>query len=91
MRKNILNLSGKRYIEVYEYALKRKWTWKKFKRYYRQPPWCNYPDALIGDMGCWALTQAYYMNDEYKKNLYKNKCSTCDCSKYYNKKLIIGK
>ena len=22
---------------------------------YRQPGWCNYPEALAGFMGCWSL------------------------------------
>jgi hypothetical protein len=22
---------------------------------YQQPPWCNYPEALGGTMGCWSL------------------------------------
>jgi len=28
----------------------------KFLKTYRQPDWCEYPEALAGGMGCWSLT-----------------------------------
>lgn len=30
-------------------------TIKQFMQKYRQPRWCQYPEALSGEMGCWSL------------------------------------
>jgi hypothetical protein len=30
-------------------------TWSECEELYPQPPWCEYPNAIEGDMGCWAL------------------------------------
>ena len=32
------------------------WKWKDVMETYRQPTWCQYPDALAGKLGCWSLT-----------------------------------
>lgn len=31
------------------------WTWRDIEENYRQPDWCQYPDALQGVMGCLSL------------------------------------
>ena len=33
-----------------------KMTYGDFTERYKQPAWCNYPGALMGQMGCWSLT-----------------------------------
>ncbi len=33
---------------------KKTWAWLTDR--YHQPRWCDYPEALNGEMGCWALT-----------------------------------
>jgi len=45
---------------------------------YKQPDWCNYPDALEGILGCWSLlshTKDIEINEEYCSKCYffKNK------------------
>ena len=30
-------------------------TVEEFMQRYKQPPWCEYPEALGGMMGCWSL------------------------------------
>jgi len=35
--------------------IKKRWTLGMFEAKYRQPEWCNYPEALSGPMGCWKL------------------------------------
>lgn len=77
--KNFLRLTLKRKEEVITYALKRRWSWKKFERYYKQPPWCNYPDALRFGMGCWSLVG--YGSETNK--WHKDKCPNCELSNHY--------
>ncbi len=45
-------------------------TWMDVKRKYRQPSWCDYPDALGGGAGCWSLIG--------RKVTGKNYCRNCD-------------
>jgi hypothetical protein len=33
-------------------------TWGEVVENYDQPPWCQYPQALNGALGCWTLTDA---------------------------------
>jgi hypothetical protein len=39
---------------------------------YKQPDWCDYPDALAGRMGCWSLTGSN------RKDISLEFCSSCD-------------
>ena len=48
---------------------------------YKQPSWCNYPEALSGGFGCWALGSL-----DIKVN--KKYCGSCDCAKHYKPKVI---
>lgn len=47
---------------------------------YKQPDWCGYPEALMGMMGCWSLTDNTV--DGLRAKICESFCSTCDC---YNK------
>lgn len=51
----------------------KKITWGELPQYYPQPPWCEYPDATEGIMGCWSLTSFWVKNEEY--------CHHCECCK----------
>lgn len=41
--------------EEFQQLIDEKWTWGKLAEHYKQPPWCGYPNALEGQMGCWSL------------------------------------
>jgi len=38
---------------------------------YKQPDWCNYPNALEGGMGCWSLVF-------HREKINKKFCRNCD-------------
>lgn len=44
---------------------------------YKQPDWCEYPDALGGAMGCWSLVGGTIKNQGH--------CKNCDLNKDYEK------
>ena len=46
-------------------------TYRTLGKKYPQPPWCNYPDAVYGIMGCWSLTGFLVKDKKY--------CKNCDC------------
>lgn len=46
---------------------------------YKQPEWCGYPEALMGIMGCWSLTDN--SPDGLRTKVCESFCSTCDCYK----------
>jgi hypothetical protein len=48
-------------------------TWGDVKEQFRQPSWCEYPDALDGSMGCWSLVGRMVKNRKY--------CQNCDLCK----------
>ena len=50
-------------------VLKSNMTFGEFKKRYKQPPWCNYPDAL-DPLGCWSLTTPRITKEE--------DCVNCD-------------
>ena len=77
---NFLKIPNKQKKRIFKYAIKRKWTWKQLYKHYKQPPWCQYPDALRGIMGCFSLIG----EGSETKDYYKNKCNKCFMSKYYN-------
>jgi len=43
-------------------------TWEELERDYPQPPWCNYPEATRGIMGCWALVGFEVTGENFCKN-----------------------
>ena len=44
-------------------------TWGDLNEIYKQPDWCNYPDAL-DPMGCWGLVYRHCRDENY--------CKDCD-------------
>ena len=56
-------------------------TWQYVVDNYKQPDWCNYPEALAGDMGCWALVYSTYDDEALFLA-----CKACEyCIDYVNK------
>jgi hypothetical protein len=50
-------------------------TLVELKKRYKQPDWCNYPDALAGIMGCWSLMDLLDLRHQISKQY----CKGCDC------------
>jgi hypothetical protein len=44
---------------------------------YKQPDWCNYPNALEGRMGCWSLMDL--SKEGLRTKISKSFCKSCDC------------
>ena len=44
---------------------------------YKQPDWCNYPEALSTTMGCWSLCDL--KKDGLRTKISKEFCKDCDC------------
>lgn len=44
--------------------------WCDLPALHPQPVWCEYPDALAGEMGCWSLVYRRGVNQEF--------CKTCE-------------
>lgn len=44
---------------------------------YKQPDWCNYPEALSMSMGCWSLCDL--SKDGLRTKISRVYCKTCDC------------
>ena len=53
---------------IKEYGL----TVAQFLEKYKQPDWCEYPEALAGQMGCWSLILSRSIHC-------KADCGDCDC------------
>lgn len=34
-------------------------TVRQFVKMYRQPTWCNYPEAITPQWGCWSIASGY--------------------------------
>jgi len=47
-------------------------TYKYIADNYRQPEWCRYPNALLGQVGCWSL---FGMRTKISREF----CEKCDC------------
>jgi hypothetical protein len=43
---------------------------------YKQPDWCNYPEALSMSMGCWSLCDL--SKDGLRTKISKDYCKGCD-------------
>lgn len=41
-----------------EILIESKVTYRYLLDNYKQPDWCNYPNALEGALGCWSLMDA---------------------------------
>ena len=55
----------------YKKLVKEKITYEELAKRHPQPPWCNYPNATNGIMGCWSLTDF-----RIKK---REDCKGCEC------------
>ncbi|HEC67125.1 MAG TPA: hypothetical protein ENI23_17750 [bacterium] len=55
----------------YQAAIKRTWGWVMKK--YKQPDWCNYPDALEGALGCLTL-----IAKTRRTKISKDYCKSCE-------------
>jgi len=77
--KNFLKIKPKHKKRIMAYGIKRKWTWGKLEKLYRQPRWCDYPEAMRGTMGCWSLISTEIDN----RTLNKTKCHDCELSTHY--------
>lgn len=71
MKKYFHELSKDEFNEL----VKKKYTWGKLAEDYPQPKWCNYPNALEGEMGCWSLVGLMIKSE--------NDCQNCDLCKSY--------
>ncbi len=49
---------SKRYFHEQSYEQMKHLTFNAVKRWFSQPDWCNYPNAL-DSLGCWGLTFGY--------------------------------
>jgi hypothetical protein len=65
--------------EEYEkLKIKGKIDLNEFVKEYKQPDWCNYPEALRGKMGCWSLFyHPEIINKEYCKD-----CNECNLNSF---------
>jgi len=54
-------------------------TWGDISSQFKQPDWCDYPEALNGDMGCYSLTDI--RRGGLREKISIDFCSTCDCFK----------
>ena len=43
---------------------------------YKQPDWCNYPNALEGNMGCWSLMNL--LKEGMRTKISKDFCKNCE-------------
>lgn len=50
-------------------------TIAKLKEQYKQPDWCNYPDALDGVLGCWSLNNN--TQNGLRTKICEDFCKTC--------------
>jgi len=48
-------------------------TWRECAEQHPQPNWCQYPNAVCGEMGCWSLMYQDVTGEEFCKQcaLYK--------------------
>ncbi len=52
----------------------KRLSFNAVKRWFEQPDWCNYPNAL-DSLGCWGLTFGYVSAQG------KEYCINCECNK----------
>jgi hypothetical protein len=57
-------------------------TWGELMNRYKQPDWCNYPNALEGAMGCWSLVSLFNTRHQISRQY----CKGCDCFKALEEK-----
>lgn len=50
-------------------------TWGDIMHRYKQPDWCNYHNALEGQMGCWSLTDI--QPNGLRNRISEDYCKSC--------------
>lgn len=56
-------------------------TWGEAQKKYPQPPWCDYPEAVCGVMGCWSLMGIGGKNPLGHRIRKREDCKGCDLIK----------
>lgn len=56
-------------------------TWKDCSELYPQPTWCDYPEAVMGPMGCWSLMFFRITGESF--------CRNCECYKGKQRRILI--
>lgn len=51
---------------------------------YKQPDWCEYPNALQGSFGCWSLIGGTVAKEG------EEFCKTCDAHKNYKEETLCS-
>jgi hypothetical protein len=62
--------------DEYNELISKEVTWGYISANYLQPLWCNYPEALNGMYGCWALT-----DNDGRASISVDFCKNCECFK----------
>jgi len=52
---------------------RKNYTLGEFMKDYSQPDWCEYPNALEGEFGCWSLFYGTAHSEKF--------CKKCECYK----------
>ena len=60
-----------------EQLIKDKRTNAYVVQNFKQPDWCNYPEALNGIMGCWSLCDS--SKGGLRTKISKEFCKGCEC------------
>lgn len=68
-------ISAEEESEVYSSGI----TYDELLKKYKQPDWCNYPNALLGSWGCWSLTGSH------RADISPEFCKNCECNVNYVK------
>lgn len=55
-------------------------TWGEIMELYNQPPWCEYPHALNGALGCWSL-----VDEKLRHEISVKFCADCHLFKKVKK------
>lgn len=63
----------------FDKLVKQHMTWRECSELYPQPTWCEYPDAVTRDFGCWSLIDHLVANEDFCK----------DCEYYAQKKEAV--
>jgi hypothetical protein len=79
----IVNVSKRYFHELSQEEVDKlitdKKNWGYIMNEYKQPDWCNCPNALEGTMGCWSLVDL--SKDGFRTKISKDFCKGCDkCS-----------
>ncbi len=64
--------------EEFQWLIKEGVTFGELLKDFPQPPWCNYPGAINGFMGCWSLV-GHKVTGEAD-------CQDCEEYKHFNRR-----